>query len=119
GTPASFTNTGAINIANARTLTFNSGTLNQDIAGTIAGAGTLSLNSVTANLATNFSNSTTGLALNSTTVNGPGTLTNTAAHTLTLYYSTVAAPFINQGTLVMRGTNYLTGAAGSFTTTGG
>src|SRR6185503_17334303 len=40
---------------------------------------------------------------------GPGTLTNAASHTLTLYYSTIAAPLINQGTLLSRYYSYITG----------
>src|SRR5262249_21342034 len=75
--------------------------------------------SVTANFQTNFTNAVTGLALSSTTVNGPGAITNAAGKTLSMVYSTIAAPLTNQGTIVANGTSAITGAAGSFVTNAG
>src|SRR5437016_8933524 len=48
GTTPSFTNTGTVTIGSGRTWGINNGTLNQN-AGTLGGAGTLSLNTVAVN----------------------------------------------------------------------
>jgi filamentous hemagglutinin len=100
GSSPSFTNTGAISIASGQTLAVNSGTVNQN-AGSISGAGSLALNNLTFDLGASFSTASAGLSLYSTTVNGPGTLTNAAGKTLTLTYATVNAPLVNQGTIVV------------------
>ena len=102
GQSGSFTNAGTIDIGTGRTWTVNGGTLAYT-GGAIGGAGTLNLSGVSFNLTPNFTNTTTGLALTGSTVNGPGILTNAAGKTLTLTNSTVAAPFTNDGLLVTRG----------------
>src|SRR5439155_24329999 len=79
-------------------LTINSGTLNQN-GGTLGGPGTLTLNSVTANFATNHTTETTSLVLTGTPINRPSTLTNAAGRTLTIANSTINAPLVNNGTL--------------------
>lgn len=106
----SFTNTGTVAIASGGTWSINGGVLNQN-GGAIGGVGTLSLNSMQANFATSFTNSVTALQLSSTTVSGPGTITNTAGRTLTLRQSTFNnnAPLNNQGTLVVHGTSSIHG----------
>src|SRR5262249_20406778 len=111
----SFSNTGQLDLG-GRTLTFFLGTFNFD-AGSITGGGTLSLSSATAKFTPDFSTADTALLLNSATVNGPGTLTNVASKTLELRSSTINAPLVNQGTLLVRGDNSVNGtlttAAGS------
>ncbi|MGK4302138.1 hypothetical protein, partial [Klebsiella pneumoniae] len=57
--------------------------------------------SVTVNLGQGLTTDTT-LTFDSSTVNGPGTLTNAVGRTLTLNFSTVNAPLVNNGTLVAR-----------------
>ena len=115
GTTPTFSTTGVIDIGLNRTLTITGGNglFNYD-AGTLGGLGTLSLDSTIANFTPNFSNTQTTLLLNSSTLNGPGTLTNAA--TLELRNSTITAPLVNQGLLLARGTSAISSAAGSFTT---
>jgi hypothetical protein len=106
----SFSTTGTIGIASGRTLTIFGGAFNYD-AGTLGGAGTLSLSITVAAFTPDFSNAQTTLLLDRTTLNGPGTLTN--ANTLQVYSSTIAAPLVNQGTLIALGGDAI---SGSFTT---
>ena len=107
GTNPSFTNTGAITIASGQTLAINGGTFSQS-AGTLSGAGTLSINSATLNLGTDFSNAVTALNLYASTVNGPGTLTN--AETLNLSGDTINAALDNQGSILATQVNSLNGS---------
>src|SRR4029077_13883201 len=62
-------------------------------------------------------NVTTNLSISSSTVNGPGIVTNAAGKSLTLLGSTINAALVNQGTLLVEGTSavngVLTAAAGS------
>src|SRR5262249_7743052 len=108
-----FSTTGAIDIGGGRTFTISGGTFNFD-AGSVTGSGTLALSSTTATFTPDFSNATTTLTVNSSTVNGPGTLTNAAGQTLTLINSTINAALVNQGALVIRAGDTI---SGSFTTT--
>ena len=48
---------------------------------------------------------TTALVVASSTINGPGTLTNATGRSLTLFSSTVNAPFVNDGLLVSSGSS--------------
>ncbi|HEX9581268.1 MAG TPA: hypothetical protein VF970_09220 [Gemmatimonadales bacterium] len=104
----------------------------QGIGATLNGGGTLSLTSATADLQAAFtlgaltassatvnlgtgvdlSTATTALTLNSSTVNGPGTVTNAAGQTLTLFYGTIGATSAldNQGLVVANGTSAINGA---------
>ena len=123
----SLTNNGTINVAAGRTLTVSGGSF-QHVGGSISGAGALALNiGVAANLATTpgvsamsvaGSTLTLGSALNtgvtaldasSSTLNGPGTITNAAAETLSIQTCTVNAPLVNNGTLVLKGTGNVNG----------
>jgi cytochrome c biogenesis protein ResB len=115
GTGASFTNTGTVAIGTGRTWTVNGGTLNLT-SGTVSGAGTLALFGTTANFAAAFNNSVTALALNGSTINGPGTVTNASGQTLSMTNTTVNAPLANQGLLVYDGTGSFTN---TFTTVAG
>src|SRR5262249_54589060 len=72
-----FGTTGAIDIGAGRTFTISGGTFNLD-AGSVTGAGTLALSFTTATFTPDFSNATTTLTVNNSTVNGPGTITNAA-----------------------------------------
>src|SRR5207237_8385142 len=112
-----FTNTGTITIAVGDTLRASYGALRYD-GGTLSGAGTVALTSDTLYLGQSFSNSVVALVLNGATVNGPGTLTNSAGKTLVALASTINAPLVNQGLLLLHSYyNYLNGplttAAGS------
>jgi hypothetical protein len=51
----------------------------------------------------------TALSLQSTTVNGPGTLTNATGRTLVVQSSTIAAPLVNEGLLRLRASNTISG----------
>ena len=122
-------NTGAISIAGPDTLTINGGEFNYN-GGTLDGPGTLVLTSVNpanftkphtlgsiilsgtnASFASDQSTATTNFALASgSTLNGPGTFTNAPGKTLNLRSSSIAAPLLNQGTLVAQGTSSIDGA---------
>src|SRR5206468_2240714 len=75
---------------------------------------TLALSSTTATFTPDFSNATTNLTVNNSTINGPGTITNVAGRTLTLTSSTINAALVNQGAMVVRAGDSING---SFTTT--
>jgi hypothetical protein len=115
----SFRTTGSIDIGSGRTFSIFSvgggGVFNQQ-AGSIAGAGTLFLSHLTANFTTPFSNAVTNLALETSTLNGPGTLTVVAGRTLRMTSSTVSAPLVLEGTIAAFGGCHLSGSIGSFTT---
>ncbi len=82
---------GDVNISGG-TMTFSSGTTNRIVGATAADQ----------------------LTLSSVTVNGPGTLTNDVGRTLTLFFSAINAPLVNNGALIARATGNTIG--GSFTT---
>jgi hypothetical protein len=109
-TTGTLNNSGSITIDAGFSLIMNGAILNQ--AGTLTGAGTLNLTGVNVSLGVNFDNVLTNLALTSTTVSGPGTLTNAAGRTLTLNASTIdaTAPFVNLGTLVVHGGSSINGS---------
>jgi hypothetical protein len=107
-----FHTTGAIDLG-ARTLTISGGSFNFD-AGSVTGTGTLALSGTTASFTPDFSNATTTLTVNNSIINGPGTLTNVAGRTLTLTSSTINAALVNQGAIVIRAGDTI---SGSFTTT--
>lgn len=76
GTTPTFTNTGTISIGSGRALSVSGGTFNQN-AGSIGGAGsTITFTSATVNLGTDFANGPQVLTPVNSTVNGPGTITN-------------------------------------------
>ena len=143
GGGSSFTNTGAITVASARTLTFDSqytgGTLSHNAPGSISGSGTLLLfrgmsgtfntalgigalsllSSGSATLTSNLTTATTALKLeDNSTLGGTVTVTNVPGQTVLLARSTINTAFINQGTLIAVATpgsinGALTTAAGS------
>jgi hypothetical protein len=124
---ASFTNLGAITLGGADTLSISGGAFNYG-GGSLDGPGTMVLQSVnpanfakphtlgaiilnnsTASFAPDQSTGSTGFFLTSSTLNGPGTLTNAAGKTLKVQASTINAPLINDGMLIAVGTSILAG----------
>jgi len=124
---SSFTNVGAMTIGGSDTLTISGGSFTYG-GGSLDGPGTLVLTSVspatfakphtlgsiilsssTASFASDQSTGTTDFLLTSSALNGPGTLTNVAGKTLNIRSSGIAAPFINQGTLLANGTSSIDG----------
>ncbi|HXE81969.1 MAG TPA: hypothetical protein VN513_01410 [Gemmatimonadales bacterium] len=124
---ASFTNLGAITLGGADTLSISGGAFNYG-GGSLDGPGTMVLQSVnpanvtkphtlgaiilnnsTASFAPDQSTGSTGFFLTSSTLNGPGTLTNAAGKTLKVQASTINAPLINDGALIAVGTSILAG----------
>ncbi len=121
-TGGGLTNTGIIDIAPGRTLTFsasNGGTFD-DSAGAITNAGDLALNNTTAmldanvtlaslaassstvSLAGDVSTADTAVSLYATTLDGPGTLTNAAGTTLDLFADTLNLDLVNDGSIVVQ-----------------
>src|SRR5262249_56844895 len=78
-------------------------------AGIRVAGGTFALGSATSQIDDAFTVSGGSLLLSSTTLNGPGTLTNVAGQTLTLTSSTVNAALGNQGALVIRARDPISG----------
>ena len=111
-----FMNTGTISIAAGDSLKASYGAIHYD-GGTLSGAGTVALTSDTLYLGQSFSNSVVSLVLNSATVNGPGTITNATSKTLVASGSTINAPLVNQGLLLLR--NYYNNLNGTVTTAAG
>ena len=128
GTTPSFTNTGAITVAAGDTVRVNGGAFTHN-AGTIGGAGAFALSSVTSgafnlahtiasmkvtsstvSFATGQSTGATGFDFTSSTVNGPGALTNDVGKTLAVRASTINTALDNQGTLIVNGTSTFNGA---------
>ncbi|MBI5711486.1 MAG: hypothetical protein HZC42_14465, partial [Candidatus Eisenbacteria bacterium] len=127
GTGPSFTNTGTLTVNPGRTLTVTLGTFNQD-AGTLAGGGamvvsnatvafntgftlaSLTLTGATAGFALSFATADFALSASSSTLNGPGTITNSSAVTQLLRSCAVGAALVNEGTLDLRGASSLSGA---------
>ncbi|HEY3220050.1 MAG TPA: invasin domain 3-containing protein [Gemmatimonadales bacterium] len=109
GTTPSFTNTGAINIAAGDSVKVSSGAFNYT-SGTISGAGTFAVTSVNVTAAQNFSTATAALSLASSTWGGTGTLTVAAATSLLVRASTINAPLVNQGTMIVNGSSAFNGA---------
>jgi hypothetical protein len=120
-------NLGAISVGAGDTLFLSSGSFSYG-GGSLDGPGTLSLtgvapatfakphtlgaillNSSTAAFALDQSTGSTFFDLTSSTLNGPGILTNVAGNTLTLRGSTIGATLVNQGTLLAAGTSTLSG----------
>ncbi|HSD32375.1 MAG TPA: hypothetical protein VLB49_10725, partial [Gemmatimonadales bacterium] len=109
-TPGTLTTSGILSIAGGRTLTVAGGVFTVPTGAALTGTGTLALSGATANVTPDFNTSLTGLTLVNSTWNGPGILTNPAGATLNLQSSTIAAPFVNGGTLVATGPSALTGS---------
>lgn len=127
GGGCSFTNTGTLDVNAGRTLSAIGGTFTHN-AGSLGpgalsfasactanlsaaiGVSAISLNGATLNLTPSISTSAVALACASSVLNGPGTVTNSAGVTLTLTGSTIAAPLVNDGTVVLTGTGSVTGS---------
>ncbi len=110
GTTPSFTTSGDVVVSAGRTWTVNSGAVNHT-AGRIEGNGTLAFNGVTLGLGVSLVHDTLLVALNTVTVNGPGSLTVASGAAMTLTNCTLNTAFINQGTVVAApGVNTFNGA---------
>ena len=107
---------GTLSIAAGQKLKFGNGTLTLG-AVTLSGTGTLDASNDTVAIAGTFTlpAGVVQLNLTSATVNGTGTLAN--AGTLTLNSTTINAPLVNQGTLVVMNTSNT--IAGTFTASAG
>jgi hypothetical protein len=134
GTSPSFTNSNAIAVPAGRTLSISGGTFVNGGSALIGGAGTLSLSGLTAtfnstpgtaaintsgttlNLPNALSTSGIALYLNTTVVNGAGSITNAPGQTLTLSSATINVPLTNQGTIEQNGGSSF---SNTFTTAGG
>jgi len=127
GPGESFTNTGAISVGAGDTLRMTNGSFTHN-GGTLGGAGALSLESVTtgafnvaqsiatmlltnstASFATPQSTGATGFQFSSSTINGPGLLTNDLGRFLNVRSSTINADLDNHGTLLVNGSSAFNG----------
>jgi hypothetical protein len=91
---SAFTNSGTITLANPRdAFSVSGGTFEQD--GSLAGPGTLALESITTILTPDAANAVGGLRVVNSTLTSPGTLTNLVAIT----GSTINAAVVNLGSL--------------------
>jgi hypothetical protein len=128
GTTPSFTNVGAMTLGGNDTLTVSGGVFSYG-GGTLDGPGTLVLSGVnpaifskphtlgsiimsssTASFSSAQSTGSTAFSLTTSTLNGPGTVTNAAGKTLKVSSSTINTPLFNDGTLIAAGASTL-GAA--------
>jgi uncharacterized repeat protein (TIGR01451 family) len=107
GSP-SFNNQGTISIGSGRTCSISGGTFTNT--GTLSGAGSLSLASLTANLNTLLTLNLTAASATTATLNAPQGLINGAGTTLTLNSVTMNGALTNQGVLVTRRTTTLNAA---------
>jgi hypothetical protein len=109
-TGGSLTNTGNIEIGSGHTFSITGGAFNMT-SGALSQTGILALTSVNATFTTNFTNATTQLSLATSTVNGPGTITNASGQSLALVSTVFAAntSLINQGSLLVTGTTTING----------
>ena len=134
GSPATFTNTGAMSVGSGHVVTFNGGTFSQN--GSLTGTGTMSLSGVAASFGAAYAlgalnvnggsvafpagQTTTGVAMNlvNTSVNG-GAFTNSVGQTLSLRSVTFNVNLVNQGTITsdagsaVAATNTFANAAGA------
>jgi hypothetical protein len=99
---SAFTNRGTITIgvqSVSATFTVLGGTFLQE--GTLGGSGTLVLRDTIANFPGDVSNAVTNLAIQNTTFNSPGTLTNEDGRLLDITGSTINASVVNHNTLLV------------------
>ncbi|HEY6090988.1 MAG TPA: Ig-like domain-containing protein, partial [Gemmatimonadales bacterium] len=103
GTTPSWTTTGGVSMAPGDSFKVSGGSFGYS-GGSISG-GVLSLSSVTATSTQPFTTATALLDLQNSSWNGTGTLTNAPSTLLVIGNSTIATPFVNQGTFVARGSS--------------
>jgi fibronectin-binding autotransporter adhesin len=108
GGGASFTTNGTISIGAGQTLAVSGGAFDYT-AGSITGAGTLSLTSASVTLMPTLSTGSVGISLTSTTVGGAGTLDVADATSIVIRASTINAPFANHGLATFNGSTTLNG----------
>jgi fibronectin-binding autotransporter adhesin len=108
GVSPSFTTSGTIAIAAGRTFAVSGGAFDYS-AGTITGAGTLSLSSTSLTLTPNLSTGSVGISLTSSTVGGTGTLDVATGTELAVRASTINGPFANHGLVTFTGSSTMNG----------
>ncbi len=108
GVSPSFSNQGTVSVASGRVMSVTAGTFANS--GSLGGAGSLSLNALTANLNTLLTLNFVGVSVTTTTLNVPQGLTNGSGTALTLNNVTVNGALTNQGVLIARGNVTLNGA---------
>lgn len=108
GGGASFTTSGTISIAAGQSLALSGGAFDYT-AGSITGAGTLSLTNTSVTLTPTLSTASVGVSLTSTTVGGTGTLDVAGTTSLVIRASTINAPFANHGLATLNGSTTLNG----------
>jgi hypothetical protein len=108
GASPSFSNAGgSITMGGSDSVLFSGGSVAWN-GGAITG-GTLSFAATAVTLAQNFSTATAGLSLASTTWSGAGTLTIAPSTSVAWRASTISAPLVNQGTLIINGSSAFNG----------
>ncbi len=115
GVSPTFTNTGAITVPASRTLTASNLTFHLN-GGGVSGAGTWALSNVTLNLNIPHTIGPLALAPTTSTINGPGLLTNGPGVSTAISSVTVNAPLTNHGTWIVRATS---AQGGTFTSGAG
>ncbi|HET9325515.1 MAG TPA: T9SS type A sorting domain-containing protein [Candidatus Eisenbacteria bacterium] len=100
GASPSFNNQGTVSVASGRTWSISGGAFTNT--GSISGAGSLSLASLTANLNTALTLNLASVSATTSTLNVPQGLTNGATTTLTLNNVTVNGAITNNGLMVTR-----------------
>lgn len=108
GGGAGFFTNGTISIAAGYALAVSGGNFDFT-AGSIVGAGTLSLTSTTVTIIPTLSTGSVGVSLTSTTVGGPGTLDVADTTSLVVRASTINASFANHGLATFNGSSTLNG----------
>jgi hypothetical protein len=100
---SAFTNRGTIMVGSHRdsssTFTVSGGTFDQE--GVVDGQGTLVLRDTIANFPGDVSNAVTNLAIQNTTLNSPGALTNEVGRLLDITGSTINASVVNHDMLLV------------------
>src|SRR6185503_4991809 len=97
---SALTNTGFISVGVGRTFTIANSTFLEN--GSLSAPGLVSIQSSVAQFSSNLNTVDTTLLVNDSVINGPGTITNDTSKTITLRNSTINAPWVNQGLLIIR-----------------
>jgi hypothetical protein len=110
---SAFTNRGTIMVGSDRdsssTFTVSGGTFDQE--GAVDGPGTLVLRDTVANFPGDVSNAVTDLAIQNTTLNSPGALTNEVGRLLDITGSTINASVVNHDMLLVESSSITPSAA--------
>lgn len=118
GTTPTFSSTGSFVVNGGAQVNVSGGAFNYQNAapGGLAGTGSIAFLGTVLNLTPDLSNDTLTLSFTNSTVNGPGPLRSAPGRILTIEQTAINAPFVNQGTLVARGTSSLNGFVSALAT---